>query len=240
MYVRHTEITPGVHVVSVWDPAPWRCFTNCYVVRDEGYVTMIDCGRDTHAAFLSEALRSLGLTPDSVVTLVATHAHADHYGGYAALSRARKLLHPADLEMLPIEVKPHFHPLDQADVPGFALVHVPWHTPGSVALFHPASGCLFAGDQLYISKHLEDELVGPGKDAREQEMGRLKSGLPTRSRELGGPTKGSSEASGAVPVHRLWRGTCRRGAGIPGSPRGRGRDRDPEPSMTVARILPRR
>lgn len=37
-------------------------------------------------------------------------------------------------------------------------------------LFHPASECLFVGDHLYISKHLEDELVGPGKEAREQEM----------------------------------------------------------------------
>ena len=53
---------------------------NFYVLRDGDEVTVIDAGCSREWSKLERGLASIGLTLDSVRGIVATHAHADHFG----------------------------------------------------------------------------------------------------------------------------------------------------------------
>jgi glyoxylase-like metal-dependent hydrolase (beta-lactamase superfamily II) len=92
--------------------APWTelSVTVAVVVRDDGSVVLVDAGmsedvcanrgahgRIGHAFFgmrtdrndaLAPQLRALGIAPDRVTTIVATHLHMDHIGGARDFPRA--------------------------------------------------------------------------------------------------------------------------------------------------------
>lgn len=53
---------------------------NFYLMTDEGEATLIDAGCSREWRQLVEALETLGMSPESVSAIVATHAHADHIG----------------------------------------------------------------------------------------------------------------------------------------------------------------
>lgn len=56
--------------------------TNCVVLLDGGDVHLVDAGEDTDAAFdaLITGLADLGLPPERIRTVTATHLHRDHFG----------------------------------------------------------------------------------------------------------------------------------------------------------------
>jgi len=60
---------------------------------------LVETGTATSAPALLRALRSLGLTPDDLATVVVTHIHLDHAGGVgqiaAAFPSAQVVVHPA-------------------------------------------------------------------------------------------------------------------------------------------------
>lgn len=53
---------------------------NFYVLRDGDEVTVIDAGCSREWTKLTDGLRSMGLAPEAIRGIVATHAHADHFG----------------------------------------------------------------------------------------------------------------------------------------------------------------
>ena len=68
---------PGVHVVA----GPSRS----YIIDGDEGVTLIDTGlRNRHGNVL-EALDSIGRSATDIRAIAITHAHADHFGGAAAL-----------------------------------------------------------------------------------------------------------------------------------------------------------
>lgn len=56
----------------------------------------------------------------------------------------------------------------------FEVLHVPGHSPGSIALWDATSGVLFSGDAIYDDGPLLDELAGSDIDAYVTTMGRLR------------------------------------------------------------------
>lgn len=53
---------------------------NFYLMTDEGEATLIDAGCSREWLQLENALETLGMSPESVSAIVATHGHADHLG----------------------------------------------------------------------------------------------------------------------------------------------------------------
>lgn len=67
------DVADGVHLVSA-------NFVNCYLLEDEGGVTLVDTGLPAIWPELVAALAELGHPPADVAAVVLTHAHFDHTG----------------------------------------------------------------------------------------------------------------------------------------------------------------
>lgn len=74
-------------------PGMWRIrllrdFVNGFILRDDdGQVTLVDMGLKSHGPKVMAALTSIGSGPSDVTRLLLTHAHPDHAGGTAHVSR---------------------------------------------------------------------------------------------------------------------------------------------------------
>ncbi len=141
---------------------------NCSVIwcDQTGRGAVIDPGGDLERIMAVVAEHGVELEK-----ILLTHAHIDHAGAAAALSRRAGLPiegpHPGDrfwIEQLPrqgamfgLPASEAFEPtrwLDQGDtvqVGGITLEvrHCPGHTPGHVVFFEPASRIAFVGDVLF-------------------------------------------------------------------------------------------
>lgn len=119
----------------------------CFLFEGDGKALLIDTG---FGGPLAELCRELTELP---VQLVLTHGDRDHTG--AAESFKKPLIHPAEL--------PHFfdavtEPVDTEtveegdviDIGGwkFEIIHIPGHTPGSIALLERNRGFLIGGDSV--------------------------------------------------------------------------------------------
>lgn len=76
----HVEVADGVHQLAVMPGI------NCWVLRDELGVTLIDAGLARKG--LIPKLGRLGIAPGDVTRVLLTHGHPDHAGGIAGLVRA--------------------------------------------------------------------------------------------------------------------------------------------------------
>ncbi len=56
-------------------------------VHDDGQVTLVDCGVKRAPARIVAGLAAMGKGPSDVTRIILTHAHADHAGGAAQMSR---------------------------------------------------------------------------------------------------------------------------------------------------------
>jgi len=163
------EIVPSIHWVQGVN-------ANCYVLVGEE-LTLIDTGmakkpQKIQAYITGELHRSLS----DVKTIILTHAHSDHTGGLAELKRmtgAKAAIHSAEadylagIKKLPIpkgvvgvlfktlgplitaeRVKPDIILNDGDIISGLKVIHIPGHTPGSIALLDSARKVLFTGDTL--------------------------------------------------------------------------------------------
>lgn len=163
-------VTKNVYALAVWDSS-WNSYNNCYILTDNGEVTLIDSGKAEHSPILLEALGQLQKNSDAVVTLVATHGHRDHVGGSVILKRAKKTIQLADFPLLPPDLEKQFSP----DLPSRGVVQnlecvlLGQHTTGSVALFHPGAKVLFCGDHIcFFGSPLSNEgFVSRGSDVRD-------------------------------------------------------------------------
>jgi hydroxyacylglutathione hydrolase len=152
---------------------------NCYVVADPevGEATLIDPGLE-HELFM-QRIETEGW---SLQAIWLTHAHLDHIMGVAPIVRATGVpvyLHPADRPLydgaadqgawLGFHAEappPPDHALRDDDVLhlgalSFTVVHVPGHSPGSVALV--GHGIAIVGDALFAGSVGRTDL--PGGDA---------------------------------------------------------------------------
>ena len=76
--------------------------TGCYLVRHEGTI-LIDAGNSNQENRLLGAFERLGVRPEEIQLILATHGHADHVGSAAKLAEitgAPIAIHQADQEWL--------------------------------------------------------------------------------------------------------------------------------------------
>jgi len=155
---------------------------NTYVVYDgQGACVIIDPGCYTmeEEAEILTFIRGKELHPEHVLL---THAHLDHVCGAALFFREfglKPLLHPADnpiYETVPTQGEVFSFPvkdLPPAEVlpeevsfgdTALRVIHLPGHSPGGVAYYHPETKLLFPGDVLFNGSIGRTDLPGGDYD----------------------------------------------------------------------------
>ena len=120
-----------------------------FLIVGEEEALLIDTGvEESHVA---EAVRQITSLP---VRVVLTHGDHDHAGGLGAFGSC--LVHPEDADMLPPEIR--WQPLREGDTLEcggyrFEVLHIPGHTPGSIALLDREHGLLLPGDSIQKGGH---------------------------------------------------------------------------------------
>lgn len=161
---------------------------NCSILGDPitKHAIVVDPG-GAHERILQE-VRTLGLT---VVSILHTHAHFDHFlasGELKNATGATLCLHPADRELWElVETQCRLFGVPYAPVPapdywlkdeekmilggveGVAL-HTPGHTPGSMSFHFAAEQLVLAGDTLFRGGIGRTDLWGGDFDAIEQSI----------------------------------------------------------------------
>jgi glyoxylase-like metal-dependent hydrolase (beta-lactamase superfamily II) len=147
-----------------------------YLVREGSGYSLIDTGVTESAAALIRILRAVaaGHGPNQVLL---THAHPDHAGGLSALQLTWQppvLCHRDEVPFVTGEMKyrqlpsrsPAYRlgrltlkhsewavnlkqPLDGGQsIQGMVVIHLPGHTPGSIAFLHPQDRAVICGDVI--------------------------------------------------------------------------------------------
>jgi glyoxylase-like metal-dependent hydrolase (beta-lactamase superfamily II) len=149
---------------------------NCFLIVDND-LTLIDTGLPRSAKKIIKYIsQELHRKPSELKTIVLTHHHVDHVGGARDLKNRTSAMvaaHPEDagfidgtkraprpkggIGVLFKLLSPFMRAkkvkvdllLNEGDsIAGLKVVHVPGHTPGSIALLDPARKVLFTGDAL--------------------------------------------------------------------------------------------
>lgn len=124
-------------------------WTNCYLLRTDDLVIIIDPGATT-----DELFKLIG--DEGVDMIINTHGHFDHVGGNRILKEkygAKILLHQADLALFYETVSPEIKVdqfIDEGDKIGagaLEVMHMPGHSPGSIILV--GTNVIFCGDLIF-------------------------------------------------------------------------------------------
>jgi len=163
------KIVEGIHWIT-------GVTGNCFLIVDSE-LTLIDTGLPRNTRKIVEYISGeLHRQPSELKTIILTHSHYDHVGCACELKdRTGALLaaHPGDAGFIDGTKSPPrpkggvgilfklLSPLIRAKkvkidlmlndgdkIAGMTVVHVPGHTPGSIALLDPVRKVLFTGDAL--------------------------------------------------------------------------------------------
>jgi glyoxylase-like metal-dependent hydrolase (beta-lactamase superfamily II) len=137
------------------------------LLRDGVRTVLVDCGPPQYVNLLRERLAALGLTPEDITDIFATHLHWDHVSNVTMFPHAKVAVGRSEFEWARLQpagtfLVPDLHVAwlaadpDRARVvepgveflPGVRAVHTPGHTPGHLAyVVETEDGpVLFAGD----------------------------------------------------------------------------------------------
>jgi glyoxylase-like metal-dependent hydrolase (beta-lactamase superfamily II) len=125
---------------------------NCFLVRDDNGLTLIDTLVSGQADAILEAAHDLNAP---IVRIGITHAHTDHVGALdelvAALPGVEIGIGVREVELLdgsPLKARPTLLLHDGCGFGSLQVVATPGHTPGHVAFYDPRDGTLIVGDAL--------------------------------------------------------------------------------------------
>lgn len=175
------EIISGIHLID-------GTISHCYLLVDKE-MTLIDTGLFpwyTHK-IINYITHELHRIPSELKTIILTHIDIDHIGNACRLKRitgAKIALHTKDIDILRGKTKRTFptsklgvffrfftkilqntfevdYKLNDGDtISGLTVLHVPGHTPGSIALLDMHRKILFTADTL---SYRDGFVKGPSK-----------------------------------------------------------------------------
>jgi glyoxylase-like metal-dependent hydrolase (beta-lactamase superfamily II) len=142
-------------------------FVNCYLVKEDDGLTLVDAMIPTSAKTIQAAAAKLGAP---IVRIALTHAHSDHIGSldalHALLGEAEVLISSRDARLLAKDLtldpdepqtklrgglsgaitKPT-RTFEEGELVGsLQVIATPGHTPGHVSFLDPRSNTLICGD----------------------------------------------------------------------------------------------
>lgn len=149
-------------VYLVGGPSISHQFDCCVYLIDAGELVLVDSGAGYSVSHLLTNIRLVGFAPEELAFVIATHRHVDHTGGLAAFRekcQAKIVAHKLDAgaiesgnnvgtEFYGIEYRPCTVDVKlMAKTCEFRLkkyllkiLHIPGHTPGSVAVYVDING----------------------------------------------------------------------------------------------------
>jgi hydroxyacylglutathione hydrolase len=157
------------HTVAMFTLGPYE--TNCYVVAPrDGSKSCWIIDASFEPAAMIEHVREQGLSPTA---LMFTHAHIDHIAGAHEIARAfaglaieihtdeEKWLLDPERNLSALAGRPVTAPAatallkdgDERNITKSApwrVLHVPGHSPGSVAFYCPADNVAISGDAIFL------------------------------------------------------------------------------------------
>jgi glyoxylase-like metal-dependent hydrolase (beta-lactamase superfamily II) len=148
---------PGIHVIPCRLNGP-RGVVKAFLLDDQKYLTLIDTGfSDADTTLIIDRIHSIGRSLDELTLVLLTHRHGDHVGGLRRLIAeapwVRTLCHSSDASAIvnATGVAVDGSLTDGDTLPefeGIQVVHMPGHTPGSVAFYLRHAKALIAGDAI--------------------------------------------------------------------------------------------
>jgi hydroxyacylglutathione hydrolase len=181
---------------------PLAC--NCTVLGDDRAKAAIVIDPGAEVDEIERLLRARGWKLEAILI---THAHIDHIGGAEALRQATGApvwMHPRDAPLAAtlgmqaqwIGVPPPPPPRVEGELIQAAhlalgshavtVLETPGHTPGSVCLYVPDEGKLFAGDTLFAGSIGRTDLPGGDTEAILRSLHGVVLALPDATRVIPG------------------------------------------------------
>lgn len=167
------------------DPHPTAYYV--WLVKSPDHTVLIDTGMAPGAdrvpglhrgPAVVDSLRALGVSPQSVRTVVLTHLHYDHAGGVRDFPRAEyvlqksevdnvgpgRLFDPADVDYLLGSNRLELVDGDAELAPGMSVHHVGGHTPGMqvVRVRTELGHVVVASDASHFHEHIQRRRLCPG------------------------------------------------------------------------------
>jgi len=153
---------------------------NIFCIGTTKEFILIDTGIFMKTKYLVEDLNKNGFKLENLKTIILTHCHCDHIGGVRDLvdnSNAKVAAHKEDIPYILQEriIDGPYHGMmieeqkvmkqlkknvenvdvilnDNDRIESFNVIHVPGHTPGSIALYNEDKKSMFLGDVIRENK----------------------------------------------------------------------------------------
>jgi len=147
----------GVKVIACRPNGP-RGIVKAFLLYDDNSTVLVDAGfTAADGVLIREALAGIGRKPSNLAMCIVTHHHLDHVGGLKELLTDASfpvVSHPAAADDVfatcDVKVSQTVKDGERIDLAGgIKIVHMPGHTPGSIAVYHEPSGSLMAGDAIF-------------------------------------------------------------------------------------------
>ena len=147
----------GLTVVACRLNGP-RGIVKAFLLHDAQSLVLVDSGfTEADGTLVLEALERLGRSPADLSLCIVTHHHLDHVGGLAKLLSVANfpvVSHAAEVEPIlktcGVQVSRTVADGEVIEAGGGArIIHMPGHTPGSIAVYHQPSQSLIAGDAIF-------------------------------------------------------------------------------------------
>lgn len=158
---------PGVEVIPCRQNGP-RGIVKAFLVYDDDSLVLVDSGySDEDADLVLQRIAKIGRSIADLSACVITHRHSDHVGGLRklrALGEFAVISHELEAEGVAatcgVAVDRVVRDGDELpEAGGIQVIHMPGHTPGSIALYIRRSRALAVGDAIVSAgEHL---LVSP-------------------------------------------------------------------------------
>lgn len=164
------KITDEVSGIAIWSDE-WDTYTNCYIVKEDRAIFLIDTVRKEHSEDLIKLLSSENIDRLNINTVIATHGHRDHIGNIGLFENAGKFIHNCDKGIVEENERKLYKILDgeKGRLLNFEWIKLGIHTPGSIVLYHKATKTLFVGDYIFFSGFPlpQDGLVSEAPEMRD-------------------------------------------------------------------------
>ncbi len=164
------SVSEDVYIVGGSDLShPYDC--SVYLVDGGGPMVLIDAGAGESYELIVDNIKSLGLAPEKLQAVIATHGHIDHIGGLYQFRRelgVRVIAHELDrraietgagsgAEYYGVAYQPC--PVDAVVREGeeelecgrlrLKILHIPGHTPGSIAVYFDRGKRVLFGQDVH-------------------------------------------------------------------------------------------
>ncbi len=179
------KVWQDVYVVGGADLShPYDC--SVYVVDGGDEMVLIDSGAGEGYELILDNVRSLGLRPEKLSAVIATHSHIDHIGALSQFREefnVRVVAHELDMKAIETGVgsgaeyyRVNYQPC-KVDVVlsksreslrcsryELNLIHIPGHTPGSIGVY------LDAGVRILFGQDVHGPYFLKGSDTEQARM----------------------------------------------------------------------